>query len=80
MLPIYLLAPCNTCGYDSQGTRAKGGVSVQCTVCRTMRRVPMDRPLDGPDDPYATRPSRGIPLPKGHPWRFRKAHTTGESK
>jgi hypothetical protein len=38
-----------------------------------MRRVPVDRPEYGRDDPRATRPARGRPLEPGNPHRF----TTG---
>jgi len=70
MLPIFALSPCNACGHQGQGTRAKGGSSVRCAGCRTMRRVPADRPTTGPDDQQASVPQRGRPFPPGHPWRF----------
>lgn len=70
MLPIFALSPCNACGHKHQGTRAKGGSSVRCAGCRTMRRVPADRPTFGPDDSQASVPQRGRPFPPGHPYRF----------
>lgn len=70
MLPLVCLPECATCGTDNQGTRAKGGNSVRCSGCGTMRRVPMDRREVGPDDQRATRPRRGRPLEPGHPYRF----------
>jgi hypothetical protein len=70
MLPLYCLKPCPTCGQVGQGTRAKPGNSVRCESCRTMRRVPHDRPMFGPDDPRASRPLRGRPLTAGNPYRF----------
>jgi hypothetical protein len=72
MLPIFLLAPCAVCDYSGQGTRAKGGNSIRCAECGVMRRVPVDRPTAGPDDPRASRPQRGRPLKPGHPYRFRQ--------
>lgn len=70
MLPLIRLPECPHCGTKNQGTRAKGGNSVRCSGCGTMRRVPMYRRTMGDDDPRATRPVRGRPLPPGHPWRF----------
>ncbi|GAA1124323.1 hypothetical protein GCM10009663_74120 [Kitasatospora arboriphila] len=63
LLPVFVLPTCATCGHDTQGTRAKPGGTVRCTRCKTMRRVPMGRPLFGPDDPTATVPHPG-PRPK----------------
>jgi hypothetical protein len=72
MLPIVSLAPCATCGQSNQGTRARGGNSVPCSNCGTMRRVPMDRRLIGPDDPRAQPPAaRGRPFADGNPYRLR---------
>jgi hypothetical protein len=70
MLPLFALAPCNACGHQNQGTRGKGGNSVRCAGCGTMRRIPVDRPDSGPDDPRASTPRRGRPFPPGHPYRF----------
>lgn len=70
MLPIYRLDQCAACGYRDQGTRAKGGNSVGCAECGTMRRVPVNRPTTGRDDPRATRPARGRPWKSGNPYQF----------
>lgn len=70
MLPLISLPDCPHCGQENQGTRAKGGNSVRCAGCGTMRRVPMDRRTWGDDDQWATRPVRGRPLKPGHPYRF----------
>jgi hypothetical protein len=71
MLPVYVLDPCRTCGHANQGTRAKAGNSVPCTNCGTMRRVPVSRPLAGPDDPSALKTPRGRSFERGNKWRFR---------
>jgi hypothetical protein len=71
MLPVYVLDPCRTCGHANQGTRAKAGNSVPCTGCGTRRRVPMGRPLSGPDDPSALKTPRGRSFEPGNKWRFR---------
>lgn len=69
-LPLIVLSPC-ACGHQGQGTRARPGVSVPCTKCRTRRRVPMARPLDGSDDPAALPYARrGQSFQAGNPWRF----------
>lgn len=61
-LPLLLLPACAQCGHTGQGTRAKAGNSVRCKGCRVMRRVPVGRPVAGPDDPRAGRPMRGDPF------------------
>lgn len=77
MLPLIRLPECQNCGTHDQGTRAKGGNSVRCSGCGTMRRVPHDRRTWGEDDPRATRPQRGRPLRPGHPYRFRPGNRAG---
>jgi hypothetical protein len=54
----------------NQGTRAKAGSSIACWDCDIKRWVPVDRPTQGLDDPFAIRPVRGRPLQPGHPYRF----------
>lgn len=76
-LPLIQLPDCPHCHMSEQGTRAKGGNSVRCIGCGTMRRVPMDRRMTGPDDPRANVPVRGRPLEPGHPWRFQPSNQAG---
>lgn len=83
-LPIYRLNDCHYCGHSGQGTRAKGGNSVRCVGtdadgyrCDVMRRVPLDRPTCGPDDPYAVLPARGRPFEPGNVYRMRPGEQPG---
>jgi hypothetical protein len=68
-LPLYRLSACVRCGQSDQGTRAKAGNSVRCLGCDTMRRVPADRPTEGPDDFHAIQPRRGAPFESTDPRR-----------
>ena len=70
MLPLYCLSDCPHCGYSRQGTRAKAWATVRCWRCGVARRVPRDRPQDGPDDPFAEPPRSGRPFEIGNPYRF----------
>jgi hypothetical protein len=80
MLPIYRLSACSACGQSDQGTRAKAGNSVKCVGCHTMRRVPMNRPENGPDDPRAIMPARGRPFEQGNPYRIGADQPAAASK
>ena len=70
MLPLYALSDCPHCGYSLQGTRARGGSVTPCRHCRRNRKVPINRPQTGPDDPFARPPRSGRPFEKGNPYRF----------